>query len=91
MKQKVKMALVGLNGNAYAIMGAFKHAARQQGWTAEEIKTVLDEATSGDYDHLLATIIDNVVDSEDEDEDAEEQERRDEKHGLYGELEDVAN
>ena len=42
MKKKVKLELVGLDGNAYSVMGAFKNAARRQGWTPEEIKTVSD-------------------------------------------------
>lgn len=67
MKKKVKMQLVGLDGNAFSIMGAFQRNARKQGWTADEIKAVFDEAMSGDYNHLLATIMDNV-DEEDEDE-----------------------
>jgi len=50
------------------VLGAFKKAARQQGWTPEEIDLVVKEAMSGDYDHLLATILDNVDIPEDEDE-----------------------
>ena len=60
------MALVGEDGNAFAILGRFSRAARQQGWTPEEIKAVTQEAMSGNYDHLLATIMDNVDDGEDE-------------------------
>jgi hypothetical protein len=58
--KKVKLELVGLDGNAFAVMGAFQRAARQQGWTPEEIKSVITECMNGDYDHLLATIMDNV-------------------------------
>jgi hypothetical protein len=58
--KKVKLELVGLDGNAFSVMGAFQRAARRQGWTPEEIKSVIDECMSGDYDHLLATIMDNV-------------------------------
>lgn len=53
----VKLDLVEINGNAFAIMGAFQQQARREGWTKEEIDLVLDEARSGDYDHLLQTII----------------------------------
>ena len=38
-------------------MGSFKKSAQQQGWTQEEIKVVLDECVSGDYDHLLQTLL----------------------------------
>lgn len=89
MKKKVIMQLVGLDSNAYSIMGAFRRNARKQGWTSDEISAVLNEAMSGDYNHLLSTIMDNVEMPEDEDED--EQQRRDEKRGLFGEHEDVAN
>lgn len=58
--KKVKMQLVGLDSNAYAIMAAFIRAARKQGWTHEESKAVIDEATSSDYNHLLATIANHV-------------------------------
>ena len=57
--QKVQLKLVGINGNAFALMGAFNGAARKQGWTKDEIKTVLNKAMSGDYDHLLTTLLDN--------------------------------
>ena len=55
--KKVKLKLVGTDGNAFAVMGNFKQAARKQGWTNDEVRVVLDEAMSGDYNHLLATII----------------------------------
>lgn len=57
---KVTMRLVGEDGNSYSILGRFQRAARRAGWTREEIKAVMDEATSGDYDHLLATIAGHV-------------------------------
>jgi len=31
MNKKVKLTLVGIDGNAYSIMGAFQKAARRQG------------------------------------------------------------
>ena len=87
MNKKVKMQLVGLDGNAFALIGVWRREAKRQGWTAEEIKTVTDEAMSGDYNKVLTTLMDNTQ-SEGE---AEEQQRRDEKHGLYGDKVDVAN
>jgi hypothetical protein len=66
--KKVKLELVGLDGNAFTVMGAFQRAARRQGWTPEEIKSVMDECMSGDYDHLLATIMDNVESPEESEE-----------------------
>jgi len=55
--EPVKLQLVGLDGNAYSLMGAFQRAARKQGRTAVEIKAVLDDCMSGDYDHLLQTLV----------------------------------
>ena len=64
MADKVKMQLDGLDGNAFALMGAFSRNARRQGWTRDEIDTVLKECRSGDYDHLLCTLMDNIDDDE---------------------------
>jgi len=57
----VKLELVGLNGNAYSLMGAFQSAARQQGRTTEEIKAVLDDCTSSDYNHLLSVLVQHTL------------------------------
>lgn len=65
------MTLLGLDGNAFSLLGAFANAARQQGWTREEINKVRDEATSGNYDHLLCTLMRNT-EPEDDGEDYED-------------------
>ena len=65
---KVKMQLVGMDGNAFSILGRFSREAQKAGWKEEEIKKVIREATSGDYNHLLATIM-NHVEKPDFDED----------------------
>lgn len=52
---EVEVQLVGQDGNAFSIMGATQRAMRRAGVSDEEIKKYADEATSGDYDHLLAT------------------------------------
>lgn len=49
----VKLNLVGLDSNAFSLMGAFRRAAKQQGRTPVEINAVLNECMSGDYDNLL--------------------------------------
>jgi len=54
--KKIDLELIGLNGNAWALMGAFSEQAKKEDWTEKEIKEVLKEARSGDYDHLLATL-----------------------------------
>lgn len=53
----IDLELVELDGNAFALMGAFRHQARKEGWSQEEIQVVLDEAMLGDYDHLLQTLV----------------------------------
>lgn len=59
---KVRMQLVGQDGNAFAILGRFQGAARRAGWLKEQIQAVIKEARSGDYNHLLATIARYVKD-----------------------------
>lgn len=56
VNKTVKLDLVGLNGNAYNLMGHFQRAASNQGWTKSEIEKVLKEAMSSDYNHLVATL-----------------------------------
>lgn len=53
----LNLELVGVDGNAYAIMGLFRRQARREGWSEQEIETVIEEAMSGDYNHLLSTIM----------------------------------
>lgn len=60
--KKINLKLVGLDGNAFSIMGAFSRQAREEGWSKAEIDVVLNEARSGDYNHLLCTIMDHCED-----------------------------
>lgn len=50
----VEVQLVGTDGNAFAILGKVQRALRQAGVSDEEVQAYYDEATSGDYDNLLA-------------------------------------
>lgn len=52
--KKPKLKLVGEDGNAFAVLGAAQRAARNAGWTKEQIDAYRTEAMSGDYDNLLA-------------------------------------
>ena len=56
IEKTVNLDLVGVNGNAFMIMGVFRRQAKREGWAQEEIDLVLTVAKSGDYNHLLATI-----------------------------------
>lgn len=53
----VRVRLVGEDGNAFAILGRTKRALQQAGANADEVAAFLREATAGDYDHLLATVL----------------------------------
>jgi hypothetical protein len=57
--KKVKLKMVGLDGNAFSILGAFRRQAAKEKWTKDEIQEVLDQAMSGDYYHLVGTIADH--------------------------------
>jgi hypothetical protein len=59
--KKVKLKMVGLDGNAFAVMAAFERQARKEGWTQEEINAVLDKAMAGDYSNLISTIAEHCV------------------------------
>ena len=50
--KKVKLQLVGLDGNAFSLMGAFQKQAQKGGWSKEEIHSVLDECRSRESDIL---------------------------------------
>lgn len=58
--KKVKLKLVGLDSNAFSILGAFSKAARKEKWTAEDIAKVREKCMKGDYDNLLQTIMSHV-------------------------------
>lgn len=55
-ESKLKGCLVGVDGNAFAIMGYFKRRAKEQGWNSAQVNIVLEKAMSGDYDNLLSVI-----------------------------------
>jgi len=50
---KPTVTLVGRDGNAFAIIGACRAAARKAGWDAERIAALVAEMMGGDYDNLL--------------------------------------
>ncbi len=62
--RRVKLRLVGLDGNAFALMGAFQRQAKKEKWTTEEIDAVLDDCRSGNYDHLLCVLMDHCEEPE---------------------------
>lgn len=53
---KPKLKIIGKDGNAFAILGEARRAAKKAGWPQEKIEGMLQDAMSGDYNHLLSTI-----------------------------------
>lgn len=59
-EKRVKMTLVGLDGNAFVLLGTFKRAARRQGWNSEEIDTVINKCKEGNYDDLICNLMAHI-------------------------------
>ena len=64
----VTVALVGEDGNAFAILGRVSKALRRAKVPKAEIDAFMAEATSGDYYHLLATVMATVNENGEEEE-----------------------
>ena len=56
----ITVRLVGEDGNAFAIMGKVQQALKSEGVSKDEINEYLNNAMSGDYDHLLRTTMEWV-------------------------------
>lgn len=52
--------LIGLDGNAYSVMGYVRRAMKEQKFTKEEIDEYTNKATSSDYHNLLRVSIEYV-------------------------------
>lgn len=59
-KYDVDVELIGEDGNAFAIMGKVRRALRRARVPQKEIDAYIEEAKSGDYDHLLRVTMDTV-------------------------------
>lgn len=59
-KFDVDVQLTGTTGNAFAIMGKVSQAILEAGGEKSDVIDFQDEATSGDFDHLLRTCIEWV-------------------------------
>lgn len=49
-----------IDGNAYAILGAFSKQARLEGWDKAEIDEVMTEAKEGTYAELMQTLMRHI-------------------------------
>ena len=56
----IKVRLIGEDGNAFHVLGKVRAALRRAGKSQEFIEAFTKEATSGDYNHLLATVTEVV-------------------------------
>lgn len=68
----IEIELVGQDGNAFAILGRFRRVLVAGGVPSAEIETIMADAMSGDYNHLLQVVMATVEVSmawEDEDDD----------------------
>lgn len=66
---QVKVALIGEDGNAFAILWRVCRAMKCAGLTAQQVKAYQDEAMAGDYDELLTVTMRTVTCDEDADAD----------------------
>jgi hypothetical protein len=53
----IEVTLVGADGNAFAILGRVQEAMRRGGIDKEQRDAFMNEATRGNYDHLLQTVM----------------------------------
>jgi hypothetical protein len=53
----ITVPLTGEDGNAYNILGKVLKALRQAGVSQAERDAFTQQATAGDYDHLLQTVM----------------------------------
>ena len=51
----ITVELTGHDGNAFAVLGRCRQAAREADLADDDIATFMAEALAGDYDHLLQT------------------------------------
>jgi len=54
---EISVSLIGQDGNAFAILGRVIYAMKQADISDIEITQFHEEATSGDYDNLIATVM----------------------------------
>ena len=57
--KKPVVKLTGTDGNAFAILAKCRAAARKANMGFADWNLIADAMTSGDYDHLLATAMEN--------------------------------
>lgn len=53
----ITVNIIGRDGNGFYILGVCQKAMRRNHFLQSEIDLFMKEATSGDYNHLLATVM----------------------------------
>lgn len=56
----MKYNLVGVDGNAFVVMGYTAKALRREGFSKEEVDQMYKEAQSGDYNNLLMVCMEYI-------------------------------
>ena len=58
LKKVKRLKITGTDGNAFALMGrALAHNRKYGIYSKEDFNLITNECTSGNYDHLLATLM----------------------------------
>ena len=52
--KQVRISKSGQDGNAFTVLGLCASALRKAGASEEDVRNYLADATSGNYEHLLA-------------------------------------
>lgn len=69
--KKVNLQLVGLDGNAFFLMGAFRKQAHKEGWDKEDIDRVINGCKAKDYNYLLSVLMEHTQTTDEDWEDYE--------------------
>lgn len=59
LTKKEKYSLVGINGNAFSIMGYVRESLRKEG-LKDKIEEYTQKATAKDYNHLIAVSLEYI-------------------------------
>ena len=59
LTKKEKYSLVGVNGNAFSIMGYVRESLRKEG-LKDKIKEYTQKATAKDYNHLIVVSLEYI-------------------------------
>lgn len=57
---KKKYSLIGIDGNAFSVMGYVRSAMKKEGKSQDEINKYIEDAKSGDYNNILSASLDMV-------------------------------